>query len=85
MGLYSTRWHDSDSEYWIESENIDHLGTCRFVVKNKFGECFNKQGRWEHDIQPSDRDADFLGRTRYYGGFEQAANALKLAREHTEA
>lgn len=53
-------------------------GQVTFAVRCPGGECLNKQGDFEHEPQPSDRDPMFLARCRW-DDFDQAAIALDMA------
>lgn len=40
-------------------------GGATWAVRNRFSECLNHQGEWEHEPLPSSRDDAFLARCRF--------------------
>ena len=49
-------------------------GPDRWAIKHH-GNCLNKNGEWEHEPIPSNRDEDFLARCRY-DSFDEACECL---------
>lgn len=49
----------------IAATQFDKEGIpCTWVIR-RGGNCLNKEGEWEYEMQPSSRDTSFMSRTRY--------------------
>lgn len=76
--LSATRWTDPVTGSYINLMSRSDEGICVYAVRNEEGSCLNKDGEWEHEPLPSNRDDDFLSRCRFHC-FESAADALDRA------
>lgn len=74
--LVATRWVDQASGLWIDRVMTGERVT--FVIRRQGGECLNKQGGFEYEPHPSNRDPMFLARCRW-DDFDQAVIALGMA------
>lgn len=80
MGLTATRWTDTDTGNYIEVAHTKPSGWHVFAVRNGAGSCLNKDGEWEYEPMPSNRDEKFIFRCRF-DSFSDAAKALGKAGE----
>ena len=78
MDLIATRWLDRASGLVIEA--VSSGDWFVFAVRNHGGECLNRQGCFEFEPSPSNRDQAFLERCRW-SDFGDAAKALEEAAE----
>lgn len=78
MNLIATTWLDRPSGLELKVAHFDGYGGMVFAVKNKFGDCLNKEGDWETEPFPSNRTPEFIARCRW-NDFTEAANALEKA------
>lgn len=78
LDLVVTRWLDRASGLAIEAVVSGEMFV--FAVRRSGGECLNRQGGFEVEPSPSNRDQAFLERCRW-SDFGEAAKALEKAAE----
>ena len=78
INLYAST--DRKTGNTIEVASINSDDSFMFAVRNSAGLTLNKDGEWEYEPSPSNRDDDFLSRCRF-NSFNDAANALEKAQE----
>lgn len=78
VDLMATRWLDRGSGLVIEA--VVSGERFVFAVRRPGGECLNRQGGFEVEPSPSNRDQAFLDRCRW-SDFGEAARALEKAAE----
>lgn len=76
MNLIPTRWIETETSIRIELTTFEK-GNRTFAVRTPGGECLNKNGEWEHEPLPSNRDEQFLERCRF-DSYTQAAGYLAM-------
>lgn len=68
-------WDDEDDEFFLWDIYVRRHGENRWGVHLSFRRCLSREGSWDYEIRPSEREEDWLERHRF-----PLEEALALAR-----